>query len=665
MTVELAPDRQGENIVVANPDMSVLVVRSEIAGLSFVSTRGILEVDQPANGIYHVKVEPGVNVFTFNAPGFQAITSYRLAMPKKAAITVDITVLEPGAGARGTLAIETSPPGATITLNGVTLADKTPVILPNQPTGSNIVRIEVNESDYSPVDTTFIIDADQTTRLDVALPRLRTSLRVTSDPPGALVVLDGVELGTTPLTRSDLTPGEKTLLLSLKDYETNTQPVRLRAGEIATVNAYLVRTTGRIEVTTDPSRAEISLDGVAIGIYSGSPLVIDKLEPGRYKIGVTLEGYEETTRSVTVEGLRTSTVSFTLEALNGAIYVASTPIGASIWLDGRDTGVTTPGRISEVPPGTHLIELRKAGFQETSCTVAVFPGGTESLTEQLDERRFAALHVTTTPTGATVFVDGKRVGRSPMTVEQIEIGSHQVQVKKNDYVSQSKSFNARSGKRSDVHINMPQYTYFKHWVLCNVGACIRDQSLNDVYDSVIEASGEEIPRISGAALMAGMMYQGQITDRIGWVIGGKYHFTSEDSLDIEDSDGNLLERYEFHGEDYVFRSGISYILVHGTAIDSTHNTPHRFPIITAQMGVVYKNTEWYWSDTEREYSKFNLKGLGANVQVDWWIGVRDNYTIKISAGYDYIPITTDIGGTQTSVNIGGVYFSAGMGWGFF
>jgi len=386
MSIERAPDGQGENVVVTNPDMSVLVVRSEIAGLSFVSTRGILEVDQPANGIYHVKVEPGVNVFTINAPGFQAITGFRLAMPKKAAITVDVTVLEPASGARGTLRIESIPPGATITLNDVTLADKTPVALPNQPTGSNSVHLKADDPGYASVDTTVIIDVDQTTTLDVTLPRLQASLSVTSDPSGALVILDGEDLGVTPLTRTDLTPGDKTLAVMLDGYGAITQPVRLSTDEIAVINTYLVRLTGRIEVTTSTEGAEIFINGEFLARYENSPLVRDGLEPGPYTVNAALDGYE-VSRNVIVESGRTAEVHLAINQHTGSIYLISTPNGASIKLDGRDTGVVTPGRLDDVSLGSHSITLRKAGFQDTTETVTVNLGRTVTLAITFEEKR--------------------------------------------------------------------------------------------------------------------------------------------------------------------------------------------------------------------------------------------------------------------------------------
>ena len=59
------------------------------------------------------------------------------------------------------------------------------------------------------------------------------------------------------------------------------------------------------------------------------------------------------------------------------VTVSSDPSGASIWLDGKDTGKKTPSDI-DVPPGTHKISLQAAGKKQSDqdVEVAAFTGAT-------------------------------------------------------------------------------------------------------------------------------------------------------------------------------------------------------------------------------------------------------------------------------------------------
>jgi len=59
--------------------------------------------------------------------------------------------------------------------------------------------------------------------------RQRASIRVVTTPPGADVTLDGVPIGTTPLERADLAPGEHYVSITRSGYAATTMKVRLPA----------------------------------------------------------------------------------------------------------------------------------------------------------------------------------------------------------------------------------------------------------------------------------------------------------------------------------------------------------------------------------------------------------------------------------------------------
>ena len=232
MKVERAMDGQTDTYIVRNPDVSVLVVHSEIDGLNFTNPR-ILEKSDPAIGVYHLKVEPGVNYFTFSATGFQSVTRYRLNMPEQAAITVNVTVLKEAPSPRGTLQIMTSPPGATISLDAISIADKSPVTLTNQATGLHSIRIEM-DGGYIPIDTTINIDSERISELFLELEKYQPILTITSNPSNARVLLDDIVIGRTPLRNFTVDSGNKELLLVKDGYEIHSERISLKDGDIIT-----------------------------------------------------------------------------------------------------------------------------------------------------------------------------------------------------------------------------------------------------------------------------------------------------------------------------------------------------------------------------------------------------------------------------------------------
>ena len=63
----------------------------------------------------------------------------------------------------------------------------------------------------------------------------------------------------------------------------------------------------------------------------------------------------------------------------GSVRITSTPGGASIWADGRDTGQRTPATIENLPPGTHRYELRLDGYEPLPVSGTVSAGRREDL----------------------------------------------------------------------------------------------------------------------------------------------------------------------------------------------------------------------------------------------------------------------------------------------
>jgi predicted Ser/Thr protein kinase len=100
------------------------------------------------------------------------------------------------------------------------------------------------------------------------------------------------------------------------------------------------------------------------------------------------------------------------------IPVRSLPVGAAVWVDGRDSGVVTNDELVLPEPVPEQVELafRKAGHRAESRTVRLplAPGETVSVTL---ESATSVTPVRTSPAGATVTVDGERVaGVTPLEI---------------------------------------------------------------------------------------------------------------------------------------------------------------------------------------------------------------------------------------------------------
>lgn len=100
-------------------------------------------------------------------------------------------------------------------------------------------------------------------------------------------------------------------------------------------------------------------------------------------------------------------------ASDAGVFITSRPQGAEILVDGEPTGLRTPASLTDLPAtGEVSLSLALAGFEAPPAeTVRI--GATRRLTLELQPEPHT-LSIVSEPAGATVFVEGRDVGSTPL-----------------------------------------------------------------------------------------------------------------------------------------------------------------------------------------------------------------------------------------------------------
>ena len=167
----------------------------------------------------------------------------------------------------------------------------------------------------------------------------------------------------------------------------------------------------------------------------------------------------------------TSTASDAAVARTGRITVRTTPPGARVTIDGRDVG-KAPLTIPNLGRGAHTVRVMRDGYTAVERRVTITPNEpTSTLTLNLVPRssapapapapeaatpRTADVFFESRPTGATVFLDGKRVGTTPMALPAVRVGSHAVRFELADHKPWSASVPVVSGEKNRVAASLEQ-----------------------------------------------------------------------------------------------------------------------------------------------------------------------------------------------------------------
>ncbi len=132
---------------------------------------------------------------------------------------------------------------------------------------------------------------------------------------------------------------------------------------------------GSLHVESEPAGAVVKLNGEARG---RTPLDLGELPLGDYEVRVEQRGYEAQTQRVS---LAPETPAAQLKAtlsrsapVTGAADIVSTPPGATVAVDGRPTGRTTPLNALSLKPGARRLELTLAGHEPWTGSLDVVAG---------------------------------------------------------------------------------------------------------------------------------------------------------------------------------------------------------------------------------------------------------------------------------------------------
>jgi eukaryotic-like serine/threonine-protein kinase len=121
----------------------------------------------------------------------------------------------------------------------------------------------------------------------------------------------------------------------------------------------------------------------------------------------------------------------------GQMTLNSTPQGAQVQLDGAtDPSWVTPLAVSSLDPGQHSITLTKSGYVTDSRTVKITSGSKSAVMVHLVQL-MATLSASSSPAGASIYVDGKDMGKVTPAQVNVDKGQHVVLIRKAGYLDET------------------------------------------------------------------------------------------------------------------------------------------------------------------------------------------------------------------------------------
>lgn len=258
-----------------------------------------------------------------------------------------------------------------------------------------------------------------------AVPVDSASITVDVSPPDAIASYNGVVLAG-GLNRIAAGRGELTVVLP--GYRPYRDSVDVEKDAELVIPVALEAKTGSLSVSSTPPGAAIQLDGEATGEVT--PFTIADLPANqRHEVTLSLAGYNPQVFPA-VEVFADSVVSLahSFSKRRQNVTVESVPVGALVFVDGRQQDEVTPVIVT-LSFGMHELRVSKEGYHdhEEQVTVPVAGGRVQARLEQMPP---GMLKVVTIPDGE-VEVDGKVVSSGKMHHDiELAVGRYSVTLRR-------------------------------------------------------------------------------------------------------------------------------------------------------------------------------------------------------------------------------------------
>lgn len=230
-----------------------------------------------------------------------------------------------------------------------------------------------------------------------------------------------------------------------------------RTQAVMTAPAPTAPTEGQVAVSSVPMGATVEIEGRS-GQSWRTPQTVGPLAPGNYKLTFSHPGYATETRNIQISAGGRANVDVRMNAVKGFLTVGSSPVGASILIDGKETGRVTPAELL-VDPAAHNIAVHKAGYLDANTHVTLAAGQSMSYAPSLmvagrtdnikvkggggvgkifggggnSAGGMARIEIKSEPKGAQVVINGMALQKTTPLEIEVEAGNYDITLQKDGY----------------------------------------------------------------------------------------------------------------------------------------------------------------------------------------------------------------------------------------
>ena len=239
--------------------------------------------------------------------------------------------------------------------------------------------------------------------------------------------------------------------VSCANYYTEAGQVTVTKEQQAEVNVKLRPNFGwiQLDAAEELHGAYVYIDNERVGQL---PLVAEGGKPGEHRVKIVKPLYKTYNQQVTVAENDTTVLNVEMIPNFARVTVVSTDEQGEIWIDGQKKGV---GKwIGGLETGEYKVEVRRESHRPVSDVLYINDLGERTFRVGAPVPIYTSIEIASRPSKATVYMDGKKIGETPLIKNGVLIGKHQVVFKKEGYLTVEKTVDLKENVENMVQADM-------------------------------------------------------------------------------------------------------------------------------------------------------------------------------------------------------------------
>ncbi|MEM6580996.1 MAG: PEGA domain-containing protein [Pseudomonadota bacterium] len=268
----------------------------------------------------------------------------------------------------GKLTIQSAPPGARVFINGEDIG-ATPLDAVSVEAGEHTLTLRADR--YLELEQPLSVTGRNIPQqLIFDLEPGWADIEIDSVPPGATILVDGEEAGTTPAIVEVMAGEERQVILQMANFADWQLALDVEPGVAQTLELInLQPAAGMLELSSTPSGANVTLDGEFLG---QTPLELELTPDKAHRLAVFKPGYRRYSSTVQLPAGGQDSQSISLQAQLGEVRFSISPADALVKVDGRPRG--RGSQTLSLPAYEQSVEISLDGYNTVRKRVTPRPG---------------------------------------------------------------------------------------------------------------------------------------------------------------------------------------------------------------------------------------------------------------------------------------------------